>query len=46
MWLSDQHKQEAKSFNIQKHLAQRRATFSNEVDKLEKLAQSFVDHVI
>lgn len=40
-WLSDEHKMNAKSFNINNHLQNRRLAFSNEATKLLKFAYLF-----
>lgn len=40
-WISEQAKQQAAAFNMQDHLAQRRAAFTNNVDKLVKLAERY-----
>lgn len=40
-WLSPNAKREADTFNIKRHLASRRASFSQQVEKLYKLAESY-----
>jgi hypothetical protein len=40
-WVSEQAKQEAAAFNMQEHLAQRRAAFSQEVERLYKVADIY-----
>jgi len=40
-WLSDQAKQEASAFNMKSHLANRRVAFSENVQKLVKIAEVY-----
>lgn len=40
-WVSEQAKQQAAAFNMQDHLAVRRATFSQEVDHLYKITSAY-----
>lgn len=40
-WVSEQAKRNAEAFNMKNHLAERRVAFTNEVDKLVKLAEKF-----
>lgn len=40
-WLSDSDKKQSEMFNMQKHLNQRKAAFSNDLDVLIKVAEQF-----
>lgn len=40
-WLSSQHKQNAQSFNMKRHLDNNRTAFSNRINRLVKLARSY-----